>query len=141
MAPTHEPDSCTPEQTAGLRVLIVDNSRDAADSLVLLLDIWGHRARVADGADAAFRAVAADPPDVVLIDLGLRGHDSLALAANLRARPGMERARFFAVSGHSAPAHRDRALAGAFDEFLVKPFDPDALRGLLADLPRSRPGV
>jgi CheY-like chemotaxis protein len=141
MAPIHEPDSCTSAQAAGLRVLVVDNSRDAADSLVLLLDIWGHRARVADGADAAFRAVADDPPDVVLIDLGLPGRDSLALAAELRTRPGMERAKIFAVSGYSAPAHRDRALASAFDEFLLKPFDPNALRGLLSGLPPSRPGV
>jgi CheY-like chemotaxis protein len=141
MAPTHEPVFCTPEQTAGLRVLVVDDNRDAADSLVLLLEMWGHRARVAHGADAALRAVADNAPDVVLIDLGLPIGDSFALAADLRTRPGMQGARLFAVSGHSAPAHRDRALAGAFDEFLLKPFDPDALRALLADLPRSRPGV
>ncbi|HKB01607.1 MAG TPA: response regulator [Gemmataceae bacterium] len=137
MAPTHERVSCTPEQTEGLRVLVVDDSRDAADSLVLLLEMWGHRARAAHGADAAVRAVATDPPDVVLLDLGLRGRDSLALASELRTQPGMQYARLFAVSGHSAPAHRDRALGGGFDDFLLKPFDPDSLRGLLADLPRA----
>jgi DNA-binding response OmpR family regulator len=141
LAPTHEPISCTPGQSAGLRVLVVDDSRDAADSLVILLDIWGHRAQAAYDADAASRAVAADPPDVVLIDLGLPGRDGFALAAGLRARPGMQSARLFAVSGHSAPAYRDRALGGGFDDFLLKPFDPDSLRGLLADLPRAPKGI
>jgi CheY-like chemotaxis protein len=137
LEPTHEPASCTPEQNAGLRVLVVGDSRDAVDSLVILLDMWGHEAQAAYDADAAYRAVAADPPDVVLIDLGLPGHDGFALAAGLRAQPGMQSARFFAVSGHSAPAHRDRALGEGFDDFLLKPFDPDSLRGLLAGLPRA----
>jgi DNA-binding response OmpR family regulator len=127
-----------PDARPGLHVQVVDDSRDAADSLVILLEMWGHRPRAAHDADAALRAVADEPPDVVLLDLGLRGRDGFALAADLRAQHGMRGAKVFAVSGFSAPAHRDRALDGAFDEFLLKPFDPAALRGLLADLQTLR---
>jgi CheY-like chemotaxis protein len=131
-------NGATREARPGLDVLVVDDNRDAADSLAILLDLWGHRTRTAYDADAALDAVADEPPDVVLLELGLKGRDAFALGAHLRSRPGMRAARLFAVSGYSVPAHRDRALGGAFDDFLLKPFEPNALRLLLVDLQAAR---
>ncbi|MBO0697015.1 MAG: response regulator [Zavarzinella sp.] len=126
------------ESRLALRVLVVDDDRDAADSLAILLGLWGHRPRVAYRPETALMAVADDPPDVVLIDPGLRRTDGFSLAAELRARSAMKGAKLFAVTGHSIPAVRGRAPGAAFDEFLLKPFEPDALRRMLADLQTGR---
>lgn len=133
-----ETAAATCETRIALRVLVVDDDRDAADSLAILLGLWGHRPRVAYRPEAALMAVADEPPDVVLIDPGLRGTDGFSLAAELRARSAMKGAKLFAVTGYSIPAARGRALGAAFDEFLLKPFEPDALRRMLADLQTSR---
>jgi DNA-binding response OmpR family regulator len=60
---------CTPSPT-GLRPLVVDDNRDAADSLAILLSLWGHHPRVAYDATEAARKARAEPPDAVLLDLG-----------------------------------------------------------------------
>jgi CheY-like chemotaxis protein len=78
-------------------------------------------------------AVAARPPDVVLLDLGLPGTDGFELAAGLRARDGMKDAVFIAITGHTLPKYRERARECRFTDVLIKPYEPEFLRGLLAD--------
>jgi DNA-binding response OmpR family regulator len=126
-------NSATPEARPGLHVLVVDDDRDAADSLVILLEMWGHRPRVAYGAESALLAVADEPPDVVLLDLGLPGTDGFALAAGLRAQSGMHDVVLLAITGHTLQAYRDRAKECRFADVLIKPVDPGFLRKLLAD--------
>jgi two-component system, OmpR family, response regulator len=116
----------------GLRLLVVDDNRDAADSLAMLLGLWGHRARVAYDGASALRAAGAEPPDAVLLDLGMPGLDGYDLATDLRP------AALIAVTGYADRAHRDRADAAGFDHFFVKPVDLDALRDLLVDLVEVR---
>ncbi|HKB00845.1 MAG TPA: response regulator [Gemmataceae bacterium] len=113
---------------AGLRLLVVDDNRDAADSLAMLLGLWGHEPRVAYDGQAALRAARAEPPDAVLLDLGMPGLDGYDLAGALRP------AALIAVTGYADPAHRERAAAAGFDHFFVKPVDLDALRVMLGDL-------
>jgi DNA-binding response OmpR family regulator len=113
---------------AGLRLLVVDDNRDAADSLAMLLEMWGHQPRVAYDGPAALREAEAEPPDAVLLDLGMPGLDGYDLAQDLRP------AALIAVTGFADSAHRDRADAAGFDHFFVKPVDLDALRGLLGHL-------
>jgi CheY-like chemotaxis protein len=113
---------------AGLRLLVVDDNRDAADSLAMLLGLWGHEPRVAYDGQTALRAARAEPPDAVLLDLGMPGLDGYDLARDLRP------AALIAVTGYADTAHRERAEAAGFHHFFVKPVDLDALRGLLGDL-------
>jgi len=118
----------------GLRLLVVDDHRDAADSLALLLGLWGHHPRVAYDGRTALQMAREDPPDAVLLDLGMPGRDGCRLADDLRRQDGWPGSPLIAVTGFGDRHHRDRALAAGFDHFLVKPVEPDALRDLLGDL-------
>jgi CheY-like chemotaxis protein len=110
-------DGAPPDTNPGLDVLVVDDDRDTADSLAILLRLWGHRARVAYGAEAA------------------------PLGAGLRALNGMRDALVIAITGHTHLAHRDRDKECRFADVLIKPVEPETLRRLLADRQtvRTRP--
>jgi DNA-binding response OmpR family regulator len=134
-------DGAPPDTNPGLDVLVVDDDRDTADSLAILLRLWGHRARVAYGAEAALLAAGDEPPEVVLLDLGLPGMNGFALGAGLRALNGMRDALVIAITGHTHLAHRDRDKECRFADVLIKPVEPETLRRLLADRQtvRTRP--
>jgi DNA-binding response OmpR family regulator len=119
-----------------LAALVVDDNRDAADSLALLLQIWGHRARVAYDTATALRLAGEEPPDVVLADLGMPRLDGAALARELRRTPGGSHFTLIAVTGHATEEHRSTALAAGFDHFFLKPVEPDELNRLLVDVRR-----
>jgi CheY-like chemotaxis protein len=120
------------------RLLVVDDNRDAADSLALLLGLWGYRPQVAYDAPTAIALAGDEVADGVLLDLALPAVDGFQLAANLRQRPGWADVPLIAVTGHAAANHRLRARAAGFVHFLVKPVDPDGLQQLLGDLLRVR---
>jgi signal transduction histidine kinase/CheY-like chemotaxis protein len=117
-----------------LRVLVVDDNVDAADSIALLLTIDGFEAHSVHGAMAALDAVAAFAPDVVLLDIGLPVMDGYEVAQRLRASVPAEQMRIVALSGYGQQADRDKASEAGFDDYLVKPVEPmvlsDFLRGL-----------
>ncbi|HJZ93058.1 MAG TPA: response regulator [Gemmataceae bacterium] len=115
-----------------LTVLIVDDNRDAADSMAILAELWGHNPRVAYDAPAALRLVAQEPPDVILADLGMPRLDGNALARALRKEPAGNYVTLVAVTGHTDPGLREQALAAGFHHYLIKPVEPAALRELLA---------
>jgi CheY-like chemotaxis protein len=115
-----------------LRVLVVDDNRDAADTLCLLASLWGHDARPAYDGASALRVAAEHPPDIVLCDLGLPDMDATALAAQFGRGPAL-----VALTGYTDDAHRRAAAAAGFDPYLVKPCDPEALRELLNALGRD----
>jgi CheY-like chemotaxis protein len=107
-------------------LLVVDDLADAAASTALLLSLHGYAARVAGSGEEALRAVAADPPDVVLIDLLMPGMGGLELARRLRAAAG-RRPFLVAVSGCGTEEDRQQTAAAGIDLHLVKPVDPAAL--------------
>ena len=118
-------------EDGGPRVLVVDDDADTADSLVLLLTLWGCRAAAAyDGRTAAGQALASRP-DVVVLDLGLPGLDGYEVARRLRVAPGLEKVRLIAVSGFGREEDRARSRAAGFDHHLLKPVEPEVLRDLL----------
>jgi signal transduction histidine kinase/CheY-like chemotaxis protein len=114
------------------RVLVVDDNRDAAESLALLLRQRGHDVRVATDGPAAL-AVATDYlPDVVFLDLRLPGMDGHEVGRRLRQRPGLERARVVALTGSGCEDDRSRSRLAGFDGHLVKPVDPEEIERVLA---------
>jgi CheY-like chemotaxis protein len=115
-----------------LRVLIVDDERDTADSLGLLLQRAGHEVKVAYTGAAALETARQLRPDVVLCDLGLPGLDGLQVAAALRADPATADARLIAVSGYGQQCDASRSRAAGFDLHLTKPVDPEAWPRVLA---------
>jgi PAS domain S-box-containing protein len=124
----------TPGHAAGarLRVLVVEDNRDAADSLKLLLDLLGHEAKAAYTGPEGVRLAQDWSPDVVVCDIGLPGLDGYGVARQLRLHPGTAQARLVALTGYGSDEDRRRSRQAGFDYHLTKPADPDALAELLA---------
>jgi len=120
-----------------LRILVVDDNRDAADSLAMLLRTSGNDIRTAyDGAEAV--QVANDfEPEVVLLDIGLPNMDGHEVAQRIRQEPWGRRTCLIAVTGWSDEADRARSRAAGFDHHLVKPLDTSHLAQLLGSVERS----
>jgi two-component system CheB/CheR fusion protein len=114
-----------------LRVLIIEDNRDAADSLQILLECLGHEAAVAYSGPEGVRLALAWQPDVVLADIGLPGLNGWQVAEQLRRDPALSQARLIAVTGYGTEADRARSRQAGFDYHLTKPCDPADLRGLL----------
>jgi CheY-like chemotaxis protein len=115
-----------------LRVLVADDNHDGADSLALLVQLWGHRPVVAyDGATALAKALDA-PPDAALVDIEMPGLDGCEVARRLRQAPRLGKALLVALTGHAREEDRRRCLEAGFDHFIVKPYEPTELEQLLA---------
>ena len=114
------------------RILVIEDSKDAADSLSMLLSVLGHEVRVAYTGPAGVEAAVAWLPEVVLSDIGLPGLNGFEVARRLRRQPGMEGALLVALTGYGGDDDRQRGLEAGFDHYLTKPTDPDALQRLLA---------
>ena len=89
-----------PHVSFALRVLVVDDLCDAADSLALLLEIWGHRSAVAYTGESTLEVAMTFRPDVVLLDIGLPGMGGYEVARRLRQLPGLARCRLMALTGN-----------------------------------------
>jgi two-component system CheB/CheR fusion protein len=109
------------------RVLVVDDSRDSAEALSIILEQSGHVVSTAFGAHEAIAQARAFRPEVVFLDIGLPEMDGYELARRLRAIPETAKAKLLALTGYGQANDRQQALDAGFDEHLVKPFDPEML--------------
>ena len=110
-----------------LRVLVVEDDRDAAESLRTLLDLCGCCVVVAHTSQQGIEAARRLEPHIVLCDIGLPDGDGYVVGSVLRQSSYGAGARMIAVTGYGEPQHRRRALAAGFDQHLVKPVDPKVL--------------
>lgn len=110
-----------------LRVLVVEDDRDAAETLRTLLDLCGYCVVVAHTSQQGIEAARRLEPHIVLCDIGLPDADGYVVGSVLRQASYGAGARMIAVTGHGEPQHRRRALAAGFDQHLVKPVDPKVL--------------
>lgn len=121
------------------RVLVVDDNRDAADTLVSLIGALGHDASAAYSLQEAMTAADTLNPTVALLDLSMPDNDGFFVLARLRERPGLERIYAAAVTGYGQASDRERTLAAGFDAHLTKPVDVEQLQSLLEmSVPRTR---
>jgi signal transduction histidine kinase/CheY-like chemotaxis protein len=116
------------------RVLVVDDNRDAADSLSMLLAMQGHISEVAYSGDEAIQCAEIFRPDVALLDIGLPGMNGYELAQRLRAMPNLESIRLIAITGYGQVEDHQRSRAAGFDAHMVKPVDHSSLQQSLARL-------
>jgi two-component system CheB/CheR fusion protein len=112
---------------------VVDDNRDAADSLAMLLRLKGHDVVVAYDGPSALTAVTFGP-DLVLLDLGMPGMDGYEVARRLRQLPEGRGCLLAALTGWGQEEDRRRTREAGFDRHLVKPVDPVELTALLANL-------
>jgi CheY-like chemotaxis protein/nitrogen-specific signal transduction histidine kinase len=116
------------------RVLIVDDNRDAAQSLALMLDLEGHEVRTAADGLEALEVAEVFRPKVVLLDIGMPGIDGYETARRLRARPWAKSALLCAQTGWGQEDDKRKARSAGFDRHLVKPIDPEELNRILAEV-------
>jgi PAS domain S-box-containing protein len=114
------------------RVLVVDDNRDAAESLTLLLQLLGHEVRTAFDGETALATAQAWDPEIALLDIGLPGMDGYEVARRLRGGLLRQPCLLVALTGYGREEHRQRSLNAGFDLHFVKPVDSSALRDLLA---------
>ncbi len=118
----------------GRRILVIDDNEDAANTLVEMLQSFGHDALAVHDGKAAFAAVRGRSPEVVLLDISLPGMDGYEVARRLRAEPSTAATVLVALTGLGSDDARQRSHEAGFDHHLTKPADPSVLNELLARL-------
>lgn len=126
------------QAVASLRVAIVDDNEDAATTLALFLESFGHQVSIAFTASDALRSVPCFGPDVCLLDIGLPEMNGFDLARALRANPATANAALIAVTGYAQARDRHDALSAGFDELFAKPIDLKSLNTVLLRITRHR---
>jgi CheY-like chemotaxis protein len=117
-----------------VRVLVVDDNRDAADTLSALLDLLGHRAQVANDGRAALEAMQDFRPQVVFLDLGMPGMSGYQVAQAIRNDRRFDQPLLVALTGWGGEDDRQRTGAAGFDLHLTKPADLGAIEQILGRL-------
>jgi CheY-like chemotaxis protein len=117
-----------------LRVLLVDDNHDAADSLSVLLRLWGYDCRVSYDGVSALHLARVYRPDCVLLDINMPKMDGYAVARRLREQPDLAAVKLVAVTAYSDKMHARRIRETGFDHHIIKPADTDELERLLAKM-------
>jgi len=115
------------------RILVVDDNRDAADSLGSLLVRQGGQVEIAFDGASALECFDAWHPHLIILDIGMPGMDGHEVARRIRARTGLPQPTLIAMSGLGQEADRQRSLKAGFDHHLVKPVPLDVLYSLLLE--------
>jgi CheY-like chemotaxis protein len=113
------------------RVLIVDENRDAAQTLAMLLKGMEHQVEVCYSGRAALESARRLRPDVIFLDLLMPDMDGFEVARQLRLDPGFQGTFIVAVTGLAGDDDRRRSREAGIDHHLVKPVDPEFIRSLL----------
>ena len=117
------------------RVLVVDDNRDAAESLGVLLALLGIETRTAHSGPAALEALDEFQPSVILLDLGMPGMDGYEVAQRVRQHPLGRRVMLVALTGWGLQVDKQKSEDVGFDHHLVKPVDLEVLRKVLDSIP------
>jgi PAS domain S-box-containing protein len=116
------------------RILIVDDNRDGAETMAMLIQAIGHEARMVHEGSAAAEAARSYAPDLVLLDIGLPGMDGYQVARQFKGYDDLRHIRLAAATGYGQDEDRKRAVEAGFDEFLVKPISFEKLQELISRL-------
>ncbi|HEY0747721.1 MAG TPA: response regulator [Steroidobacteraceae bacterium] len=114
------------------RILVVDDNKDAADSLATLLEIEGHQVKAVYTGEAALEEVELLMPDLVLLDIGLPRISGYEVVQRIKAAHPL--IFVMALSGYGSPEDKQRAVAARFDAHLIKPVDFDDLTRMISEL-------
>ena len=114
-----------------LRVLVVDDNRDVADSLGMMVKIEGHEVFVAYDTAAGLRLAAEVVPDLIIHDIGLPAMSGYEAARRLRQDPRLQKTMLIAYTGYGTELDQKQAKEAGFDRYVVKPMEHEALVALL----------
>ena len=130
-------ESTIPASDRPLRVLVIDDNRDQADTLAALTGMWGYEVRTAYDGAAALAAADGFRPDLWVIDIGMPRMDGYALARTIRQQPAHRSAKLVALTAWSGEKHKSLAREAGFDQYLTKPADPADLKRMLIMLAQA----
>jgi CheY-like chemotaxis protein len=116
------------------RLLVVDDNKDAAESMSMLLEMWGHEVAFAYDGPSALETAQEWRPEAVFLDIGLPGMDGYEVAERLRELPQAKDAILIAITGYGREDDLARSKRAGINHHLVKPVAPDALRSLIDSL-------
>jgi PAS domain S-box-containing protein len=122
------------ESQAQRRILIVDDNRDSAESLAMLLEITGNQTYLAHDGEQALEAIEKHRPEVALMDIGLPKLDGHEVCRRVREQPWGKEIVFIALTGWGQADDRRRSREAGFNGHIVKPVDYDKLLDLLSEL-------
>lgn len=129
-----------PRAPKSLRLMVVDDNHDAAQSLAIFLQAAGHQVAVEYGPYPVLDRASTESHDVYLLDIGLPGMDGNELARRIRSMPRHAQSVFIAITGYGHEYDRKSAAEAGFDHYFVKPADPTKLAALLAEISMARMG-
>ena len=117
---------------ASHRIMVIDDNVDAAEALVMLLDMSGHNARAAFCGQEALDVAMTFRPEVVFLDIGLPGMDGYEVARQLLATPATASAKLIALTGWGTEQDVQKSKKAGFHAHLTKPVDPETVEAMLA---------
>ena len=117
-----------------LRVLVVDDDRDGADTLGLLVEELGNQVHVTYGGMSALDVATVFRPDLMLIDLAMPDMDGCHLVGQFRQIPAFAQTQIVAVTGHADQGHKTLAMKAGFDKVLFKPVALKEIKAVLASV-------
>jgi PAS domain S-box-containing protein len=136
LAPPDQSDALRPSGETPRRerckVLVVDDNRDAADSLALILEMSGHTVSVAHSGQEALEVGSREQPAAVILDIGMPDMSGYDVAGQIRGKPWGRNAFLLAVTGWGQDNDKQLARSAGFDQHLTKPVDADQVEELLA---------
>lgn len=119
-----------------MRILVIEDDPDTANSLYLLLNIYGYDVEVACNGEVGVVAARNSQPDVILLDIGMPRLNGYEVARQVKEQPSPKRPLLVAVSGYGDEKARQRSEEAGIDLHLVKPVSPDYLQCLLSRFQR-----
>ncbi len=121
-----------------MRILLVDDNRDSADSLAMLLELKGHEVRIAYDGEQAIQVAPRFVPHLAVIDIAMPKMDGYATLAALREMPELADTVYAAMTGFGHASDRERTREAGFDAHLVKPVELALFEALLAQVEARR---
>jgi PAS domain S-box-containing protein len=144
-AATESPDSnlpaSAPDRSGRLRILLVEDQREAAEMLMAILQFWGHQVFVAYDGPTGLEAALKYQPEVVLMDIGLPGMTGLEVASRLQSEPGFRKTLFVAITGYGDDDFRRKSRDAGFHHHLVKPVNLATLESLLKEAKANQSAI
>jgi len=129
-----DPTSANHAKGIRLRILVVDDNKEVADTCAMLIELSGHQVQIAYSGGDAFDTAESFRPQVILTDIGLPDIDGYAFAQRVRSTAWGHTAVLVAITGWGEAEHHDPSVAAAFSHHLTKPVDPTTIESLLEAL-------
>ncbi len=131
VAPAESGEESAVPAPASRRILVVDDNTDAAQSLEMLLGVFGHQVEVAHDGTSALQAARSFKPDLVFMDIGMPGMSGYEVAQCFRGEAAISHVKLIALSGYGTQSDQQRSKEAGFDRHLVKPVDPEAIPAII----------